>query len=254
MGESCTSGTRHDERAAVSDTLDPIVIESMAQDCRANRPGQMRPAFAPIETGAAEHPALGRLAKIDTDLIEERPAGIGQLTAILLEQDKRSLDQPIGDGDGDATGHVVVARSRVPEELSAAPKIALPSWTVLRHDHETFQHAADEWRGQAEIPSPALFFEREEASIIELRKMTARRLRRDTGQIGEFRGGQCPPVHQRCKHVGTRRITDECCDLGNLRSCIHIVFYTGECTARKHKYFGRDRSNSKRLTRSSGIG
>jgi hypothetical protein len=151
--------------------LDPVVIESMPKNGGADRPGQMWAALAPIETGATEHSALGREAKIDAALIEERPTGIGELTAILVEQNKRALDQPVGDHDGDPSGHVVIARTRVSERLSAAPEIALPGGALLRHDHETFQHARDERRGQAKISSSTLLFEREQPSVAEFRKM-----------------------------------------------------------------------------------
>jgi hypothetical protein len=66
------------------------------------------------------------------------------LSAIIIEQNKRLLDQPVGDPDSDAAGHVIVARARVSERFSAAPEIALPGGAFLRHDHETFQHARDE--------------------------------------------------------------------------------------------------------------
>jgi hypothetical protein len=57
--------------------LDPIVLEGVTKNGSADRPGQMRPALAPVETGAAEHSAFGGAAEIDAELIEERPAGIG---------------------------------------------------------------------------------------------------------------------------------------------------------------------------------
>ncbi len=70
-GESSNTNRSHDERAAIPDMLDPMVIESVTKNGRADRPGQMRPALAQIETGAAEHSALGGEAKIDAELIEE---------------------------------------------------------------------------------------------------------------------------------------------------------------------------------------
>jgi len=57
--------------------LDPIVLESVSKNGGADRPGQMRSALAPVETGAAEHSALRGEVKIDAEFIEERPAGIG---------------------------------------------------------------------------------------------------------------------------------------------------------------------------------
>ena len=51
--------------------LDPVVVESVTKNGSANRPGQMRPALAPVETGTAEYAALGCQAKIDAELIEE---------------------------------------------------------------------------------------------------------------------------------------------------------------------------------------
>src|SRR2546430_17123048 len=78
----------------------------------------------------------------------DRPAS---LSAIFVEENKRLLGQPVGDRDGNAAGPVVIARTRVSERLSAAPEIALPGGAFLRQDHETFQHARDERRGQAKI-------------------------------------------------------------------------------------------------------
>jgi len=144
------------------------------------------------------------------------------LAAILIEQNKRLLDQPIGDRDGDAAGHVIVAGARVSERFSAAPEIALPGRAFLRHDHENFQHARDERRGQAEISSSALLFEREQSSVGEFRKMSTRCLRRQAGYLGELRGGQRSAIHQRAKHVGARRIADECRDLGDFGSRVHV--------------------------------
>jgi hypothetical protein len=51
--------------------LDPIVLESVTKNGSADRPGQMWPALAPVETRATEHSALGGEAKIDAELIEE---------------------------------------------------------------------------------------------------------------------------------------------------------------------------------------
>lgn len=63
-GDSCNPSRSHDERAAVPDTLDPVVLESVTEDGSADSADQMRPALAPIETGSAEHPTFGREAKI----------------------------------------------------------------------------------------------------------------------------------------------------------------------------------------------
>jgi hypothetical protein len=51
--------------------LHPIVLESVSKNGSADRARQMGPALAPVETGAAEYPALRREAKIDAELIEE---------------------------------------------------------------------------------------------------------------------------------------------------------------------------------------
>lgn len=71
-----TTNRSHDERAAILDMLDPIVIESMSKNGGADRPSQMRPTLAPVETGAAEHSSLRDEVKIDAGVIEERPTGI----------------------------------------------------------------------------------------------------------------------------------------------------------------------------------
>jgi hypothetical protein len=70
-GEFSNTNWGYDERSAIPDVLDPIVLESVIKKGGADRPGQMRPALAPVETGATEHSALGGEAKIDAQLIEE---------------------------------------------------------------------------------------------------------------------------------------------------------------------------------------
>jgi hypothetical protein len=211
--------------------LDPLVIESMSKNGGADRPGQMRPALAPVETGTAEHSSLRGEVKIDAGVIEERPTGISELTPILVEQNKRALDEPVGDRDGDPSGHVVIARACVSERLSAAPEIALPGGAFLCQDHETFQHARDERRGQAKISSSALLFEREQPGVAEFRKMAARCLRRHAGHVGELRGSQRSAIHQRAKHVGARRIADECRDLRDFGSTVHAFSYADKVAA-----------------------
>jgi hypothetical protein len=51
--------------------LDPIVLDRVMKNGSADRPCQMRPPLAPVETGATEHSAPGGEAKIDAELIEE---------------------------------------------------------------------------------------------------------------------------------------------------------------------------------------
>jgi hypothetical protein len=186
----------------------------------------MRPTLTPIEAGPTKDSALGTNAKVDTAFIEKQSAGVRQLPAVLVEHDQRPLNESICNGDGYATGHVVVARPRVLERITAAPKPARTGEIILGHDHETFEHASDERRGQSEIPSSAMLFESEQSGIVELRKMAARRLRRHAGKISELGCGQGPAIHQSRKHTGTRRIADEGGDLSNLGSCIHGLFYT----------------------------
>ena len=70
-GEFSNANWGYDERSAIPDVLDPIVLESVTKNGSADRPGQMRPPLAPIETGATEHSAPGDKAKIDAGLIEE---------------------------------------------------------------------------------------------------------------------------------------------------------------------------------------
>src|SRR5258708_4801774 len=64
-GEFSNTNRSHDERAAIPDMLDPIVIESVTKNGSADRPGQMGSALAPVETGAAEPSAPGGETKID---------------------------------------------------------------------------------------------------------------------------------------------------------------------------------------------
>lgn len=70
-GKSRNPPRSDEERAAVQDMLDLVMLESVAEGGGADGAGQMRPALAPVETGATEYTALGAQAKIDAELIEE---------------------------------------------------------------------------------------------------------------------------------------------------------------------------------------
>ena len=70
-GKFSNASRSHEERAAIPDMLDPIVLEGVTKNGSADRPCQMRPALAPVETRSAEHSTLGSEAKIDAQLIEE---------------------------------------------------------------------------------------------------------------------------------------------------------------------------------------
>ena len=48
VASSTNTNRGHDERAAIPDMLDPIVLEDVTKDGGADRPGQMRPALAPV--------------------------------------------------------------------------------------------------------------------------------------------------------------------------------------------------------------
>lgn len=83
--------------------------------------GQMPPTLTPVEAGPAEDTALAAKAKVDAGVIEERSASVHQLPAVLVEHYQRLRNQSIGNGDGDATGHMVVVTSA---RVAAAPRRA----------------------------------------------------------------------------------------------------------------------------------
>jgi hypothetical protein len=216
----------------------------MMEDGGPDGAGQMPPTLTPVEAGPAEDTALAAKAKVDAGVIEERSASVRQLPAVLVEHYQRLRNQSIGNGDGDATGHMVVARPRVSQRLPAAPQTARRSEAILGQDHETFQHASDERRGQPEVSSAAVFFKGEESRLVELCKVSARRLRRHPGYISELGSGEGSPIYQRSKHIGTRRIAHEGGDLSDLGSCIHAFLLHRMAGRAKQKYFGRRRSDS----------
>jgi hypothetical protein len=57
--------------------LDPIVLENVTKNGSADRSGQMRPTLAPVETGAAEHPAPeARRRSTPNSSKNDRPASV----------------------------------------------------------------------------------------------------------------------------------------------------------------------------------
>jgi hypothetical protein len=98
------------------------------------------------------------------------------LIAVLIQDDMGSCDQAVGDADRDTAGHMVVARSGVPERFPAPPMTTMARRSVLGHDHKPFQHLADKRRGEPEIAMPPLPFEREQSGVTELGEMPARGL------------------------------------------------------------------------------
>lgn len=75
---------------------------------------------------------------------------LGQCTTVIREVDKLECDHSVGDGDGNLTGQVIVARAGIAQGLVAwAGESRSRSWRLpliietTGDGHDTFQHAGD---------------------------------------------------------------------------------------------------------------
>src|SRR5689334_3392189 len=142
--EALLPGCRDQKRAAVRDTLDPLTCEREVEKGRAEEAGQMGTPLAPVQARPTEDAALGYRAQTHSDLAQERVARTRHLATVLVQHDIRPFDQGIGDADGDATRHMIVAGPGVAERLAAPPAFPMTCRSVLRDDHQPLEHPADE--------------------------------------------------------------------------------------------------------------
>src|SRR5499427_1779084 len=102
-----------------------------------------------------------------------------------------------------------------------------------RNSHQTFEDAGDIGTGQAEIAVAALLFGIDDAGILELAEVPARSREHDASLLGELGRGERPAVHERGQHIGTRRVSQQRRDGGDVRSIFHSLTLAEVSSRRK---------------------
>jgi hypothetical protein len=97
------------QRARIADARDPAEFEAASGESRAERAGQMEPALAPIDTGAAKRTAAALdVLEMDAEVGEEFLAGARDHAAVFAEHDVLVPGQRVGQSDAETTGDMVV--------------------------------------------------------------------------------------------------------------------------------------------------
>ena len=129
----------------------------------------------------------------------------------VSQRDTKLAGEVVVAGAGLAQGHIAAARRRA--ALALAP---------ARGDlHDAFQHLRHARCGETVVAVPALLLDGQKASGCHAGQMTARRLRRDSGDLRQLGGGKRAAVHQGLQHSGAGGITRECRDLCEHRIAGH---------------------------------
>src|ERR1700753_2340028 len=120
--ESMPAFLRDRDGAAALDLFDPAQFEATAGQRHAQRAGEMRTAFAPVQAGTAEQTAGARRRRDrDAETPEKIPPGFGHGAAVLVEFDVTAREHRIRDTDAEPAGKVIVAGPRQPHRGVARP-------------------------------------------------------------------------------------------------------------------------------------
>src|SRR5258708_20910738 len=128
---------------------------------------------------------------------------------------------------------MVVADAGTPQ-LGVARAGAHPQMPgARRNPHQAMEDGAHIGDGQAEIAMAALLLDIDEAGILELAEMPARRREHDARLLGELGCGERLAVHERSQHVGARRISQQRRNGRDVRSVFHSLTLAELSTRRK---------------------
>jgi len=186
----------------------------------------MKPALTPVQTTSADRPSFfAQAPNIQTQGQKIIRPGSCKSRHWVRAQ-KASLTQGLEKSNGLLPSEMIVADPCLAQSDVARP-CPHPLYTgSLRKAHQGFEHVSNIGSAQADISVTSLFDEIDQPGLLELGQMTADRLRRDVADLGQFGGRQGTPIHQRLKHVGTRRIADQGSYGGNGRSDLHSSIIT----------------------------
>ncbi len=128
LSERALAGWRDGNRPCPLDPPQPTLSDAAQIDGRSDRSRDVRTAFTPVETRAAEHAAATSasrssdcLVKVDADFTQEIRAVLRQSAAIRREVNVTPSRHCIGDPDGKLPGEMVVASASAAQCLVARP-------------------------------------------------------------------------------------------------------------------------------------
>ncbi|MEY9273749.1 hypothetical protein ABIE90_003646 [Bradyrhizobium diazoefficiens] len=115
-------------------------------------------------------------------------------------------------------GEMIVADARAPQRRILRSRAHAHVAGASGEARKPFEHAGNVVVGEAVVAMPALLLRLDQPAGLELRKVRARRLRRDAGLLRELARGQRASVHQRREHVGAGGVADQRSDHGDVGS------------------------------------
>lgn len=86
-----------------------------------------------------------------------------------------------------------------------------------RERHDALEHGRDKRRGNSIVTMTALFLESEKFCPGEFGQVSACRLRRNPGDIGQFGRGERAAIHERGQDVCTSRFANKGSHFGNIQ-------------------------------------
>jgi hypothetical protein len=189
---------------------DPAGVEEHPAHGGADRAGQVRSAFGPVQAFPQQRPA-GLAQPVDVDVERRQPgdAGVGEGEPGGVGE-QALVDHGGGDGDAEPPGEVVVAGAaggeRVTDRGAAQGAGRWCRWGVFGHELDQF---GDAGVGQPDVPVAALAVLGDEAALDEVVEVFAGGGRRHPGDAGEFARCPRPPVQHRQAEGGAGVVGEE---------------------------------------------
>ena len=98
---------------------DPAKLEAAARERSADPSGEVRPALAPVQAGAAEHPPSRHRRR--PEFVEKTLSLLSHFAAIGTQGDMAARGQGIGQGNAEPPGHLICDDFGMDDKLISVP-------------------------------------------------------------------------------------------------------------------------------------
>jgi hypothetical protein len=213
----------HRDRTAARQPAEPVPREERVGHCGAQRAREVRAALAPVEAAAGE--AAARMSKrldVDVEPLEPGCAGRTDRERVVASVEGALLDQSLRQRDAELAGEMVVAGASVLQRLRCLRAPEPADGSPRRDACECFECLGELVTCKPEEAAAADRLLRDEPSLAETAKMSARAGGRDTGSARELACGNCVPAEQGEKHRRAGIVREQRADRGEIRIGDHV--------------------------------
>lgn len=216
LGKSCRTARRHLNNP-IGRSLDPAQLDQPFKERCTQSPRQVMAPLAPVQAGAAQGSARYRqLVDVDAER-EEVPAPRGRKLKGPKAGDELAITHSVKERHSALSCQMVVADARTAQGRLARTDDSLRTYLALCQAHQSFEDLAHFGTRKAKVVMASLALDFHQIGVMQLSKMTTRRLQGDGSSLSQFAHRQSASIHQGEQDQRTGRISQQGghgCDAG----------------------------------------